>query len=533
MSEAPPSDSRAPAPLRVLHLEDSRADAELIQAALDADDIPIEPLRVDTREDYVAALQRGGFELILADYSLPGFDGISALGLAQEHAPEVPFLFISATLGEELATETLKRGATDYVLKQRLSRLGPAVRRAMQEVQQRREQRRTEAMLRERERQLQQAHKMEALGRLAGGVAHDFNNCLTVIMGYAQMVLNELDPSHPLAGKMIETQKAGTRAAQLIRQLLAFSRQQPMAPRVIDVNQVVEHLRGMLTRLIGEHIEFVVEQDPSIGRVKADPGQLEQVIMNLVANARDAMAAGGTLTVRTATRHLADADRSDRVDLPGGSYVTLSVTDTGCGMDEQTQAEIFEPFFTTKAEGRGTGLGLSVVHGIVTQSGGGIEVRSVRGRGTTFIVYLPCTEEPETEETASRQPHGRLHGSETVLLVEDDLAVRAVIRDELVQRGYQVLDAGSVAEALLINSHHAGPIHLLLTDVVLPGMSGRELAQQLGLLRPNIRVLYVSGYTDDVGVTKMLGTSTAAFLQKPFSQAALAAKVREVLDLPG
>ncbi len=521
-----------PKALRLLHLEDSAPDAELIQATLEEDGIPSEPIRVDTREEYLAALERGGFDVILADYSLPGFDGISALTLAKKRCPELPFIFVSATLGEELAIDTLKRGATDYVLKQRLSRLGPAVRRAVQDVRQRTEKRRTEAALRDRERQLQVAHKMEALGRLAGEVAHDFNNCLTVIMGYSQVVLNELGPTHPLAGKILETQKAGAQAAQLIRQLLAFSRKQTMDPKVIDLNMVVDNLRDMLPRLAGERITFVFNQRPSIGHVQADHGQLDQVIMNLVANARDAMPVGGILTIETGERTLDAGHEPPGLNLPPGPYVTLSVSDTGCGMDEKTQVEIFEPFFTTKGEGKGTGLGLSVVHGIVTQSGGGIALDSEIGRGTTFTIYLPRTDEPLTQEETGTAVDGELNGTETILLVEDEAAVRAVIRDELEYRGYQVLEAVNVAEAVFINSQQIGPIHLLLTDVVMPGMSGRELAQQLTLLRPKMKVLYVSGYTDDVGVLQILGTSKAAFLQKPFNPNTLSAKVREVLTSP-
>ncbi len=518
-----------PEPLRVLHLEDSAPDAELIQATLEEDGILSDPIRVDTREEYLAALERGGFDVILADYSLPGFDGISALTLAKEHCPELPFIFVSATLGEELAIDTLKRGATDYVLKQRLSRLGPAVRRAIQDIQQRVEKRHTEAALREREHQLHVAHKMEALGRLAGGVAHDFNNCLTVIMGYTQVVLNELGASHPLAGKMLETQKAGAQAAQLIRQLLAFSRKQAMDPTVLDLNMVVDNLRDMLPRLAGERIAFVFNQQPSLGHVKADHGQLDQVIMNLVANARDAMPDGGTLKIETGERTLEPGHETPGPDLPPGPYVTLSVSDNGCGMDQKTQTEIFEPFFTTKSEGKGTGLGLSVVHGIVTQSGGGISLESEVGRGTTFTIYLPRTHEPLTQEEADSAIDGELNGTETILLVEDEAAVRAVIRDELEYRGYHVLEAANVAEAVFISSQQLGPIHLLLTDVVMPGMSGRELAQQLTLLRPKMKVLYISGYTDDVGVLQILGSSKAAFLQKPFNPNTLAAKVRAVL----
>ena len=517
-------------PLRILHLEDSQLDAELIHATLSEDGITSEHVRVDNRSDYIDALKRGGFDLIIADYSLPSFDGISALALAKEECPEIPFIFVSATLGEELAVETLKSGATDYVLKQRLSRLGPSLHRALREVDERTERKRAEEALRESEHQLRQSQKMEAVGRLAGGIAHDFNNLLTIIMGYSQVLLKELGSDHSLAGDIRETQKAVTQAALLIRQLLAFGRRQVLDPKVIDLNSVVENLQGMLGRLLGEDIKLIARTDPSLGQVKADQSQLEQVIMNLAVNARDAMPEGGSLTIETANLEISQASWRDNPSLQPGRYVTLAVSDTGCGMNPETQAKIFEPFFTTKEEGRGTGLGLATVHGIVKQSGGSIEVASQPGRGTTFTVYLPRTDETVPRGVRKKPKSKNLKGTETILLVEDEPNVRHLACDELRRLGYTVLEAQNGVEALLMSSQHPNTIHLLVTDVVMPGMNGRDVAHQLTAIRPNTKVLYVSGYTDDVGVMKDIGLAKATFLHKPFTPDILAGKVRELLD---
>ncbi len=516
-------------PLRILHLEDSRLDAELIQATLTEEGIPSEPIRVETRDEFVKALDQGGFDMIIADYSLPSFDGITALSLAKEKCPQIPFIIVSATLGEELAIETLKGGATDYILKQRLSRLGPSVHRALREMEERVERRRAEETLKERERQLLQSQKMEALGRLAGGIAHDFNNLLTIIMGYSQVLLNELGTDHPLANQVRETQKAGDQAAMLIRQLLAFSRRQVIDPKVLDLNSIIQNLEDMFRRLIGEHIRLIVRKDPDLGRVKADHSQLEQVIMNLMVNARDAMPQGGTLTLETKMAEVS-SDSSTRSSPQPGSYVVLSVTDTGCGMNAETRAKVFEPFFTTKEEGKGTGLGLSTVHGIVKQIGGWIDLASEPGKGTTFTIYLPQTDELPSARGVTRTVGQPIRGTETILVVEDEMAVRNLVRDELRRLGYSVLEAKNGVEAFLIHNQQGENIHLLVTDVVMPGMSGKEVAQQLTALRPNLRVLYISGYTDDVGVTQGLGAAKVAFLQKPFTPEDLARKVRHVLD---
>jgi len=380
------------------------------------------------------------------------------------------------------------------------------------------------------EEQLRLSQKMEAVGQLAGGVAHDFNNLLTVILGYGILLLKDLGPEDPRRAPLEGIKQAADRAAALTQQLLAFSRRQVLAPRLLDLNAVVADMDKMLRRLIGEHIELSTVLAPDLGLVKADPGQIEQVIMNLVVNARDAMSSGGKLTIETADVELEEASgRRHTVGTPG-PYVMLAVSDTGHGMDEETRARVFEPFFTTKEKGKGTGLGLAVVYGIVKQSGGSVWVYSEPGLGTTFKAYLPKVEATfEKPEAITTNKRAR-RGTETILLVEDEAAVRLLLRDILESNGYIVLEASRAAEALEASERHGGPIQLLLTDVVMPDISGRKLADRLKTLRPEAKVLYMSGYTDTAIVQHGLLEPGVAFLQKPFTPEALSRRVREVLD---
>lgn len=517
-------------PLRLLLLEDNPVDADLITATMTEGGIPCRSRRVDTRQDFVMTLKEGQIDLILADYSIPGFDGFTALTLARQHRPEVPFMFVSATIGEDLAIDAMHQGATDYILKQRLGRLVPSVQRALREVEERAERQRAEEALEQSEKQFRQAQKMEAVGRLAGGIAHDFNNLLTVIMGYSQVLSTELGPEHPLRSKIEETQKAGERAAGLIRQLLTFSRKQSMDPKVLSLNTVVTNLESMLCRLIGEDIRLVTKLDPGNSRVRADQAQLEQVLMNLVVNARDAMPKGGILTLETAQVELIRSPVHYLRPLAPGTYMKLSVSDTGCGMDRRTQSHIFEPFFTTKEEGKGSGLGLSTVFGIVTQCGGGIDVASRVGHGTKFDVYFPGIESDVPVATPPQDVGQPKRGTETILLVEDDPSVRNLVRDELRKLGYRVLEAKNGVEACLLATQQAGALNLLLTDVVMPGMGGRELAQHLSVIKPDLKILFISGYIDNVGLHVGHEEGSSSFLQKPFTPEALARAVRELLD---
>ena len=384
----------------------------------------------------------------------------------------------------------------------------------------------------ELEAQFLQAQKMEGLGRLAGGVAHDFNNLLSVILSYTDLALEQLREGDPLRGDLREVMEAGQRATALTRQLLAFSRKQVLQPEVLDLNQVVEGVQRMLRRIIGEDIELFHVRAPDLGLIKADPGQIEQVLMNLVINARDAMPGGGKLTIETANAELDEDYAAHHVAVEPGSYVMLTVSDTGSGMDEQTRARLFDPFYTTKE--RGTGLGLATVYGIVKQSGGNVWVYSEPGRGTTFKVYLPRAPAGCVASITGRPIHpSKLTGTETILVVEDEGALREVMRRALTAAGYTVLTAANGPEALLAASQHPGDIQLLLTDVIMPQMSGRALFEELSKTARTFCVLYVSGYTDDAIVHHGVLDAGTHFLSKPFAAADLARKVREVLDDPG
>ena len=381
------------------------------------------------------------------------------------------------------------------------------------------------------EQQFRQAQKMEAVGRLAGGVAHDFNNLLNVILGYSDLLDENLAADDPAHRKLAQIHKAGQSAAGLTRQLLAFSRQQVLQLSILDLNAIVTDTEKMLRRLIGEDVEVVTVLGPGLGRVKADAGQIEQVLMNLAVNARDAMPQGGRLTVETANANVDEGYSQQHMPMKSGPHVMLSLTDTGTGMDKKTQKRIFEPFFTTKKLAAGTGLGLSTVYGIVKQSGGFIWAYSELGKGTTFKIYLPRVDAAaEDRKLAAVMPPPQ--GTETILVVEDAAPLRELTRELLEPCGYTVLDCGDPLEAILVAGQHQGPIQLLLTDVVMPGMSGPALAEKLRGGRPEMRVLLVSGYTDDEIVRHGVEESHVAFLQKPFSRDMLAKKVRETLDVP-
>ena len=380
------------------------------------------------------------------------------------------------------------------------------------------------------EEQFRQAQKMEAVGQLAGGVAHDFNNLLTIISCCSEALLLEASPEDPARGLLTEIQKAGERAAALTRQLLAFSRKQVLMPKVLDLNAVVANCDKMLKRLVDEDVDLVSVLDPALGRVRTDPGQIDQVLMNLVVNARDAMPQGGKLTIETANITLDGAYCRAHAEVKPGRYVMLAVSDTGCGMDEATKTRIFEPFFTTKEQGKGTGLGLAMVYGFIRQSGGHIYVYSEPGLGTTFKLYLPEVEAAPSPSELAPNREGMPQGTETILLAEDDAAVRALARRVLESCGYTVLEAAHGGEAIRLLEKYDRPVHLLVSDVVMPEMGGRELAHRVVSLKPGIKVLCLSGYTADSVIRHGVLESEIAFLQKPYTPSMLVRKVREVLD---
>jgi signal transduction histidine kinase len=394
----------------------------------------------------------------------------------------------------------------------------------------------------EPEEQARQARKMEAVGRLAGGVAHDFNNLLTVVNGYASILQGSLAPEHPLRPLVEEILKAVERGAAVTRQLLAFSRKQVLQPVVFDLNQVVVKMEKMLRPLIGEHVELDLQLASLACPIKADPTQLEQVIVNLAVNARDAMPSGGKLRISTSEqkseirnqrselRETLPALTSDLRPLTSASWVLLRVTDSGCGMDAATRAHLFEPFFTTKEPGKGTGLGLATVHGIVEQCGGRIEVNSEPGHGTTFTILLPRADEPLPAAGSGGAPLSMPRGTETILLIEDEQPVRTLVRRVLEMQGYAVLEAQTGSEAIALSARHAGPIHLLISDVIMPQMNGYELAQRLTQVRRDLRVLFITGHNHSPLVDQILREASAAVLPKPFTPGPLAFKVREALD---
>lgn len=646
--------------LRVLHVEDNPLDAELVESTLHAGGIPCEITRVDKRVPYIEALRSQKFDLILADFSLPSFDGRSALSLAQEIVPHTPFLFVSGALGEEIAIENLKSGATDYVLKSGLSRLVPSVKRALREAMERNERRRVEQQLIDAETryrtlvekvpaivyraecgingkwlyvspqietilgfspdewnaelwlqqmhpedrarvsaeetrvantagpleceyrmftrsgellwfhdeavvfaansesegrlqmhgvllnvtkvkeseearhtlelQLRQSQKMEAIGQLAGGVAHDFNNILMAISGCSELLELKMPSGSPFLKEVREIKKAADQAASLTRQLLAFSRRQILEMKILDLNKVVADIEPMLLRLIGEQIELSIQPGKDLAQVKADSGQIEQIILNLAVNARDAMPQGGQLTINTSNVHL-KPEKEFPFEITAGPYVLLAISDNGVGMEEGTRLRIFEPFFTTKEEGKGTGLGLSTVYGIVKQSGGYILCQSAEEEGTTFRIYFPAVSPaPLSEEAASFVKEIPPAGSETILIVDDNDSVRTAIGALLEMHGYRVMLASNGQEAIKLSKELQTPLHLLITDMVMPQMTGPKLAEHLSSSHPSVKILFMTGYSREAVQKEYKNTGDFPFLQKPVPMNILLKKVREVLQ---
>ncbi len=465
----------------------------------------------------------GNWDVAICDFAVPGISALDALLAIQSKGIDLPMIVVSGKIKDSDVLSVLKAGAADHLTRTNLMRLNAAVEREINAVKMRRDRIRLEE-------QFRQAQKMEAVGRLAGGVAHDFNNLLTVITGYSDMLLASRDLKPAQRTALEEIRRSAERGGALTHQLLAFSRRQPLEARTLRVNDLVMQIEKLLHRLIGEDIELVTIPAASQDAVEADPGRLEQVIMNLAVNARDAMPSGGKLTIETGTVHLDESYSARRLGVQPGPHVTISITDSGIGMDDETQSHLFEPFFTTKKPGRGTGLGLATAYGIIRQSGGAIGMFSELGKGTTARIYLPLAKGkalPVAEKAAGR---GTLTGAETILVVEDEARVRKLMVDVLMSRGYTVLEATRGQEAVRISKKHKGKIDLALVDVVMPEMSGPDLVRELLPSRPQMRVLYISGYTEEAIVHHGIPESGNAFLQKPFVPDALALKVREVLD---
>jgi signal transduction histidine kinase len=506
--------------LRVLFIGENGADAVAAELRRGGYEPSFELVR--SQEELQLGLD-SHWDIAISDFSVGDFGALAALRVIQEKGVDIPLIVVSGKIKDSDVLSALKAGAADHLTRGNLMRLNAAVEREIRAARMRRER----ILL---EEQFRQAQKMEAVGRLAGGVAHDFNNLLTIITGYSDLLLGDRSLKESHRSALEQVRRSAERGGQLTHQLLAFSRKQPLEARALHVNELVLQIDKMLHRVIGEDVQLVTIPAASRDSVTADPGRLEQVIMNLVVNARDAMPDGGKLTIETGTVHLSGSFSAKKLGLEPGWHATISITDTGIGMDEETQSHLFEPFFTTKERGRGTGLGLATAYGIIHQSGGAIGIFSEPGKGTTARIYLPLASEPEpvsAETSAGPEP---LTGAETILLVEDEARVRKLIFDILTLRGYRVLEATCGEEAMRLCRHHKGAIDLAVVDVVMPEMSGPDLVRRIRLLVPEMRVLFISGYTDEAIVHHGIPESGVPFLQKPFFPDSLARKVREILD---
>jgi two-component system cell cycle sensor histidine kinase/response regulator CckA len=507
--------------INILLVEDREDDAILIARTLSRAGYEPKITRVETEEAMRDALANNKWDIILSDYMLPRFSCHRALQTLQETGLDIPFISISGTVSEETILTALRAGARDYVMKDNLGRLPSAIGREILEAEGRRQRRQLEE-------QLQQARKMEAIGRLAGGVAHDFNNLLTVISGFAQLALLEDNPARAGLEQIL---LASERAAQLTRQLLAFSRQQTLAPRVFDLNRLISEMEQMLIRLIGANIEVSTRLGEGAMDVKADPSQVEQVVLNLAINARDAMPAGGKLILSTSHRFM-EGPAAEVHGLCPGEYCVISVSDTGVGIPAAVLPHIFEPFFTTKPEGKGTGLGLATVYGVVQQSGGAIHAYSEPDFGTTVIVFLPRS---DAASAPNKLPfrEALATGTESVLVAEDDPNVLQLVANSLAACGFKVLTAASAEKAVeLLQNLGPGGVDLLITDVVMPGMPGPTFARKAEALIPGVRVLFMSGYNLEAISHHGFSVEDTEFIQKPFAPGDLVRKVRRLLDTP-
>jgi two-component system cell cycle sensor histidine kinase/response regulator CckA len=508
-------------PIRVLMVEDSEDDAALLLLLLRQGGYEVDSERVDSASGLGQALNKK-WDIVISDHSMPHCSGSEALKIVRAKDAEIPFIFVSGTIGEDVAADAMRVGAQDYVMKTNLKRLVPAVQREMREAEDRRERKRLE-------QHVQQLQRFEAIGRLAGGVAHDFNNIIGAILGWAGMGSEEAGPNTRLRERFERIREQSQRAAKLTSQLLAFGRRQILQPRKVNLNVLVEEEMKLLRRVIGEDIEVQVFTAQDLRVTLADPTQVEQVIMNLCLNARDAMVGGGQLIIETQNVEIGEEYCSHHAYGKPGSYVLLSVSDTGSGMDAATIERIFEPFFTTKELGRGTGLGLATVYGIVKQHGGFIYVYSEPGKGTSFRVYLRADSgDHEPHETArDEQP---LRGTETILLAEDHDGLRVSTQEMLQALGYRTIVASDGMKALELFKTNSDQIDLIVMDVVMPSLSGPEAYLKMSAVRPGIKVIFTTGYTHEAAALISLVEKGAAILQKPYSLTSLSQMVRGALE---
>ncbi|MGB9464393.1 MAG: response regulator [Candidatus Acidiferrum sp.] len=508
-------------PLRILLVEDSEDDAALMLLLLRQAGYAVESERVYSASELARALE-GKWDIVVSDHSMPQFLGTEALKMVRARDVEIPFIFVSGTIGEDAATDAMRIGAQDYVMKSNLKRLIPAVQRELRDAEERRARRQLE-------QNVQQLRKFEAIGRLAGGIAHDFNNMIGAIMGWAEMGCEEAQPGSRLRERFQKIRDQSQRAAKLTSQLLAFGRRQILQPRKVNLNVLVQEEMSFLGKVIGADVEIRVLGDPDLCVTMADPTQIEQVLMNLCLNARDAMPAGGRLIIETHNVEIGDEYCRTHAYGRPGSYVLLSVSDTGIGMDAATLEHIFEPFFTTKEMGSGTGLGLATVYGIVKQHGGFIYVYSEPGKGTSFRVYLQA----ETGVHAPREalPEERpLKGTETILVADDHEGLRDSANEMLQALGHRTILARNGAEALELFKAKCDQIDLVLLDVVMPGLSGPESYSKMAEIRPGLKVIFTTGYTSEVASLMSLLEQGAAILQKPYGMTRLSQMIRNTMS---
>jgi signal transduction histidine kinase len=520
--------------LKLLHVEDSQDDSDLLLHHLKRTGIVPTYKRVETKESFISALEAGTWDAVVCDYHLPHFDAFEAVKVLKSFNPDIPFIVVSGSIGEEKAVEAMRAGAADYVMKDNLTRLVPVLQRELNEAEQRKKRRQMEEALELSEANLRQAQKLESIGLLAGGIAHDFNNILATIILQSEVLMYELEmplSSAELAEKakkcVAEIKKSSERATGLTKKLLAFSRKQMIQPTVLSLNSLIVDMREMLERVVEENIEFDVELSPNLKNIHVDRGPIEQILLNLVINSRDAMPKGGKIKIET-KNVVFDEVAAKKINIQPGHCICLTISDTGTGMTEEVKKNLFQPFFTTKPPGKGTGLGLSTIYGIMQQNKGQVLVESEFGKGTSFALYFPATEEKLEALPEGTDEKSALHGNETILVVEDEHILKNLIGEILVKNGYKVLKASSGTEALEIIRGQNG-IDLVISDVVMPQMGGVELASHVQSINKDIKFLFQSGYMSDTLRENGMESERINFIQKPYKPNVLLTEIKKIL----